>query len=97
MAGNPWDHRWKTEGKRLGKGGQSLTELVTSIADPNVFGALKILKNNKSGIQARLRMPRLEVVNLEILAPMGAMMFHAYSTTTPTGSTIYRPAAIRRH
>lgn len=61
---NPWEIKWIV-GEQIGKGGQGLTYLVTSVANHNQQAVLKKLKNNKDK-QARGRMHR-EVASLETL------------------------------
>ncbi len=65
--GQIWEDKWKL-GERLGKGGQGVTHVATSV-DGTEKGALKYLKNN-SNVQARGRMKR-EVSNLQALASAG--------------------------
>jgi serine/threonine protein kinase len=62
-----WEDRWK-RGEKKGKGGQGITHMATSIAEPATTGVLKILKNNQS-MQARVRMRR-EVTRLQALSAL---------------------------
>ena len=62
-----WEDKWQL-GDRLGKGGQGVTHVATSL-DGNTKGALKYLKNNSDN-QARGRMKR-EVSNLQALLSVG--------------------------
>ena len=62
---HPWEANW-TLGKRLGKGGQGLTHLVTRVNAPSEQAALKILKNNRlfrvlSGRRSQIEFPTVEV------------------------------------
>jgi serine/threonine protein kinase len=61
----PWEEKWSIL-RRLGRGGQGETFLVTSTANAEQRGVLKVLNAGKS-VQARGRMRR-EVVNLDTLA-----------------------------
>ena len=65
---HPWEAKWKLE-ERLGKGGQGITHVASSIDGSSIRGALKYLKNNRD-TQARGRMCR-EVANLKVLGNAG--------------------------
>ncbi len=65
---HPWEEKWKLE-ERLGKGGQGVTHVASSLSNPAVRGALKYLRNNRDQ-QARARMRR-EVFALSSLAQGG--------------------------
>jgi serine/threonine-protein kinase len=64
----PWAMKWKVE-KKLTRGGQGTTRLVSSVDDPGRLAVLKIL-NNQGSMQARSRMRR-EAVALDTLAKEG--------------------------
>lgn len=76
---HPWDDKWNL-GKRLGKGGQGLTQLATPIGDGPPNAAVKMLKNNQDR-QARGRMFR-EVASLQVLASAGGSVPHVLDHNT---------------